>query len=328
MTTTRLTRRAALRLALGGGAALAVAGRERGRLYERVGLAFGTTVSIKLEAQDAAAAERALAAGFAEIRRVDRVASLTRERGDVFRLNRDGCLSNPDPALIEMLRVARAMHEATDGAYDVTVQPLWLALDAAAKRGTWPSEAEIAEILRRVDQTKLRFDETRVAFAEPGMSVTLNSLARGLAADKVAAALRREGVERAFIDTDVLAARGRRPDGGAWSAGVRDPRDGDRVIAVSPLDGCLSTSGDYEYSWSADFARHHILDARRGVSPADYASVSVLAPSGLWADALSTSAFLVGAEKAPTLLRRFTAEALFVEKSGAISRTPGFAVRA
>lgn len=318
-----LTRRGTLSLALGAAAALVGAPMS---VYRRLGVAFGATVSIKLQAPDAATAEAAFAAAFTEIRHIDRVASLTREDGDLFRLNRDGRLDAPDPALLEMLRTADAMHAATEGAFDVTIQPLWLAFDAAAKRGVWPSDREIHEILDRVDQTQVAFDPERIRFATPDMAITLNSLARGLAADRVGAALGRMGIAHAFFDTDVLGARGARPDGTPWRAGLRHPRRDAATLGEVALNGCLATSGDYQYFWSPDFSRNHIVDARRGVSPSAFSCVSVLAKSGLTADALSTAAFLVDPSAAVALIKRFSAEAAFVDKTGGASATSRFPI--
>ena len=328
MSETGISRRSALRLAIGG--ALGLAGgvaATRGRLQRRLAVAFGTTVSITLEAPDAATAEAAFASGFDEIRALDRLTSLTRGDSQIFQLNRDGVLANPDPALMEMLAMADALHAATDGAFDVTIQPMWLALDRAAKRGGWPNESELRALSARVDQRQLIVERDRVAFAKPGMAVTLNSLARGLAADRVEAALRRSGIENAIFDTDVLGSLGSRPDGEVWRARVRDPRRADGDVGIADIAGCLATSGDYQYFWSPDFERHHIVDPRSGASPRDFSSVSVLARSGLAADALSTAVFLVGAARSRGLLARFDAEALFVSKSGAVTRTSGFPSR-
>lgn len=323
-----ISRRGALRLALGAAAGLAGASagarRAGARLFHRAGLAFGTTVAITLEAADARAAEAGFAAAFREIRAIDRLASLTRPDGDLFRLNRDGFLDRPDPRLIEMLRMAQAMHEASSGAFDVTIQPLWLALDAAAKRGVWPSEREIRALCERVDQNRLVVADEKISFGEPGMGITLNSIARGYAADRVAAALAREGFANALFDVDVLGAMGRRPDDAAWRASIRDPRRPGGSVGVAEFQGCLSTSGDYQYFWSPDYARNHVVDPRHGVSPLDFSSVTVLARTGLAADALSTAAFLIGRASARRLVERFGAEALFVDKHGAVSRTPGF----
>ena len=323
-----VTRRGALQLALGGlaGVAGAAAEPERSgaRRFRRLGIAFGTTVAITLDAASESAAETAFAAGFAEIRAIDRLASLTRPDSQVFQLNRDGHLDRPDPALIEMLAMAETMHRATSGAFDVTIQPLWLAFDAAAKAGTWPGEAEIAALRERVDQSRIRCSCERIEFARPGMSVTLNSLARGLAADRVAAALARAGISTAFFDVDVLGAVGAKANGEPWRAALRHPRRPEESLAVAEVKGCLATSGDYQYFWSPDYSRNHIVDPRRGASPRHFASVCVLAQSGLVADALSTAAFLLAPDDALRLLETHRAEALLVDKAGAMTKTAGF----
>ena len=208
----------------------------------------------------------------------------------------------------------------------MTVQPLWLALDRAAKAGGWPSEGEIAKLLERVDQRALVVTPERVAFAKPGMQITLNSLARGLAADEVAKALAQAGIENAYFDTDVQGGIGRRADGRPWRVGVRHPRDASAFSAIADLKGCIATSGDYQYFWSPDYSRNHILDPRRGESPKSFSSVSVLAADGLTADALSTAAFLLDERQARALLTAFKAEALFVDKAGVVTKTEGFPV--
>ena len=321
------TRRGALNLGVGGFSAMLVgdeSARAPLREFRRAGVAFGTEVSITVHTASVAEAEAAFAAGFAEIRAIDRLASLTREDGEVYRLNRDGFLDRPQPALVEMLQTAEAMHRATQGAFDVTIQPMWLAMNAAAQRGAWLTDPETRELRARVNQRALRFDERRVQFDRSGMAATLNSLARGLAADRVCAALARLGVAHAFFDTDVLGARGARPSGAPWMARIRHPRDARRSVGLARVAGRLATSGDYAYAWSPDFARHHIVDPRRGASPTDFASVTVFAATGLIADALSTAAFLAGPGEARALLRQFGAEGLFVDKAGQVTATPGF----
>jgi len=319
-----LTRRRGLQLALGCCAsALMAASNASAQSYRRVGLAFGTSVSITVQAMSEAQANAAFDASFAEIRHIDRLAGLVRPDSALFRLNRDGVLHQPDPALIAMLNMAQSMNQATEGAFDVTVQPLWRALDDAAQRGTWPDADEIAALCQRVDQRAITFSDARIAFTRPGMGITLNSLARGLAADRVSAVLQAHDIANAFLDTDVLQGLGRPEQGGIWRAAIRDPRTSGSV-ATSAVSGFLATSGDYQYFWSPDFKRNHILDPRSGTSPQDFASVSVLASSGLLADALSTAAFLMGKAKAPALLAAFGAEAFFVAKDGSTSITTHF----
>ena len=324
----QFTRRRALALALGCGAVAGFAAPgARAETFRRVGAAFGTTVSVTLLARDAAQAEAAFAAAFAQIRHVDKIASLHRPDSEISRLNRDGFFDRPDPALTAMLAMAAEMHAASEGAFDISVQPLWLAFDAAAKAGGWPDAGEIARIGAHVDAGRIAFDARQVRFGLPGMGITLNGLAQGYAADRVALALAGAGITQAFIDTGELAARGARPDGAPWRAALQHPRDRAASLGLADVAGCLATSGDYQYFWSPDFARNHIIDPRSGASPTELATACVLAKTGLLADALSTAVFVTGVARGRALLERFGAEALFVDKAGAMTMTPNFPFR-
>ena len=322
-----LSRRHVLRLMVGGavlaGAPPAIPPAQR--VYRRLGVAFGTTIALTILADSPTQAEAALEAAFASVRRMDRVASLRQPGSDVARLNRDGYLRDPDPWLIDMLAMTATMHEASGGLFDVTIQPLWLTLDRAAQAGSWPAAADIAALADRIGFRHVRFDPHLVRFDRSGMAVTLNSLAQGYALDQVALALTAHGIRDALIDTGALDSLGKAPQGGLWQADIQHPRE-DRAIGRCALTGCIATAGDYAYTWSDDFARNHIIHPHTGVSPDDFAAVSVQAATGLMADALSTTIFLVGRTGAASVLHRFGAEAHFVTKLGETSATPGFPI--
>ena len=139
-------RRQMLQLALvGGGIGVAgVPALADAPTFRRAGVAFDTSVGLTVVGLDEREAEAALDAGFAEIRRLERIAGLSTLGSDIRKLNATGRLENPDPALLDMLAVADDMHHATGGAFDVTVQPLWIFYDSFAKRGAWPTDEEAA----------------------------------------------------------------------------------------------------------------------------------------------------------------------------------------
>jgi thiamine biosynthesis lipoprotein len=87
---------------------------------------------------------------------------------------------------------------------------------------------------------------------------------------------------------------------------------------------CLSTSGDYQTFFSDDFAHNHIFDPRKGYSPREFSSVSILAASGMEADALSTAVFVLGAERGLDLLKKRNADGFFTRKDGSTAMTAGF----
>jgi thiamine biosynthesis lipoprotein len=319
-------RRQMLQLALVGAGigALGVEALTEAPSFRRAGIAFDTSVGLTVVGLEEREAQGALDAGFGEIRRLERVAGLSTPGSDIRKLNATGRLEKPDPALLDMLSVAQDMHGATEGAFDVTVQPLWIFYDSFARRGAWPTEDEAAEARSLIGQRHVRFDADAIVFERPGMGVTLNSLTHGYAADRVAKVLAERGVRQAFVDTGEMEVLGRNAKNRDWTTALKHPRVADAMLGTAPLTGCMATAGDYAYTWSEDFSRHHILDPRTGYSPASFACVSVIAEKAVLADALSTAVSVVGPEEGLKLLKRFNAEAYGVTKRGEVWSSPGF----
>ena len=63
---------------------------------------------------------------------------------------------------------------------------------------------------------------------------------------------------------------------------------------------------------SSDAREHHILDPRTGVSADAVASVTVVAPTAMLADALATAAFVLGPAEGIRLLERHGVDGLIV----------------
>jgi thiamine biosynthesis lipoprotein len=292
--------------------------------------ALGATVSITAYHPDRSQAMAAISAAFDEIELVEQSMSLYRPDSQLSRLNHDGVVDHPHPYFLEALRFAHNLSQRTQGAFDLTVQPLWDLRRRVQREHRQSTEAEFTAALGRVGWNWLEFSPTRVAFGRPGMAATLNGIAQGLAADKAAGVLRRHGIEHALIDAGELHPMGRNAAETAspkeWTVGIQHPRRDDAYVAIARLAGrCLATSGDYATTFSDDFRDHHIIDPRRGVSPSELASVSVAAPTAMAADALSTALMVMGPEQGAALIGRMeNVDALFVRKDGPILKTGGF----
>jgi thiamine biosynthesis lipoprotein len=291
-------------------------------VHSGAGLAFGTTVSISVRHADAFDAQRAIAAALDESRRIDSLMSIHQPASQVFRLNRDKALDAPDPHLLAVLGHAHALSRLTQGAFDITVQPLWRAFDRAA--GV-PPERERRRAWDLVGWTGVRAGPEHVMLARPGMAITLNGLAQGYATDLALAALRRHGIRHALVDTGEYGAAGRAA-GRPWQLGIRDPRRDDALAASVALDGrCLATSGDYASPFTQDFLHHHIFDPATGDSPTELASVTVLAPTGLEADGLSTAFMVMGARRSHALAAHLPGvDLLTIGKDGQRWKSAGF----
>lgn len=284
-------------------------------LHTRISSALGAVVHVTVLHADERVAGEALDAAFAELERIENVMSLYRPESQISRLNREGVLENPDASLVEVLRFAAEVAEKSGGAFDVTVQPLW------RLKGTKPD----ASTLALVDWRKVETAENRVKLS-PGMAITLNGIAQGYAADAAMRVIRQHGVEHALIDAGEFSAVGLNAEKVPWRIGIQHPRQRDALAARAQLENrCLATSGDYETTFSDDFSRHHILDPHSGESPGELASVSVLAPTAMAADALSTALFVLGADRGLDFIRQHPGtDALLILKDGRQLRTKNF----
>lgn len=292
----------------------------------RAGVAFGTIVRLTLARRPADGEEKLFDQCFAIIRRVERAASLFRADSEIVRLNAQGFVDRPSEDLVALMTLSARVSALSDGAFDVTVQPLWLACDRAAQARDWPSAARIEAMREQIDWRAIEVSPERVAFRKPGMGATLNGVAQGYAAEKIAEFLVEQGVANAFLDTGEIESMGERPEGDFWRAGLAAPRDPEKFFGVvGPYAGCLSTSGDYATSWSPDFSRNHIIDPATGLSPTELAQACVIAPKGGEADALSTALMVMGPERGLKLMKSLPGiEALVIAKNGACAKTPGF----
>jgi FAD:protein FMN transferase len=324
-----LGRRRFLVAAMGGaacaGAGALLAGRSTGlREIRGSAKALGASVSILALHHDESLANEAISAAFREIELIESVMSLYRPDSQLCALNASGTLKSPHAYLVLVLEHAQRVAHDSGGAFDVTVQPLWTLFSEAKKRGALPSESEIAAARAKVDFQKLTLSPQTISI-EPGMQITLNGIAQGFAVDRATTVLRSFGIQHALIDTGEYGSLGQKSDHDKWIVGIQHPRKPESLSARVRLDGrCLSTSGDYATTFSADFSKNHIFDPHTGDSPGELSSVSVLAQSGMDADALSTAVFVLGAEKGFALLHTHNADAMIIRKDGSTLATPGF----
>ncbi|MBL4928985.1 FAD:protein FMN transferase [Fuscibacter oryzae] len=258
-------------------------------LTEWRGMALGARARILIDHPQAA---RITAEAAAEIDRLEGIFSLYRADSALSRLNATGTLDAPPFELLECLALCDAVHGATGGLFDPTVQPLWALYAESYSAGRAPVAAQITAALSRTGWSDVRFDADAVRL-RPGMALTLNGVAQGFIADKIAALLRAQGLSHVMIDTGELQALGPMPDGAGWpvhltSGGTLALREGG-LASSSALGTTFDTAGKVG----------HILHPQTGLpATAHWRLVTMTAPSAGLADALSTSACLMTTEDA------------------------------
>lgn len=248
-----------------------------------VGQALGARASIRLDHPQAAAIT---ARCLAEIDRLEDILSLYRPDSALSRLNRDGRLEAPPFELLDCLTLARAVHRASDGRFDVTVQPLWALWAKAATAGRRPTTTERQAALAVTGADRLHLSPQAITL-KPGMAVTLNGIGQGYVADRVAALLAGDGLTDILIDTGELHAMGGRPDGAAWQVGTGSGR-------VVPLrERAMATSAPLGTTFDAAGRDGHILEPRTGApTVSTWREISISSSSAALADALTTAAVL------------------------------------
>lgn len=296
--------------------------------YSRRARALGTDIVLTVFHHDKSLAELAVKDALNKVEHVEQLMSIYRPESQLSTLNREGVLRHPHPDFLAVLYKAQKLSELTQGAFDITVQPLWKLYVDHSRRGTLPSEVEISKVRSRVGWQHLHLTDDLIHMNKGGVQITLNGMAQGLAADFAQQALKNRGIQHALIDAGEFNAMGQPEERKAWHIAIKHNRQqNERLCKTSLSDRCLSTSGDYGTRFSEDYRHHHLFDPRTGFSPTQLSSVSVAAPSALEADALSTALFVLGTEKGMKLIESMDqVDAMFVDKSGHVEQTQGFSV--
>jgi hypothetical protein len=238
-----------------------------------------------------------------KINELDEMLSTGKETSEVSRLNRSGeaVLS---PTVDNLVKRSLDIYKKTDGLFDITIYPLMELWGFPTKNYKVPSEKEIEEKLKLVGSDKIDFNEEtrKISFKNKGMEIDFGGIGKGYITDELVKILTDEKVESAIINLggNVFGFR-KKPDGSLWNIAIRDPNEPDKYMAAIRLeDSAVITSGGYErYFEENGIIYHHILDPRTGKpSESGLKSVSIISKDGTLADALSTSLFIMGEEKA------------------------------
>jgi thiamine biosynthesis lipoprotein len=278
---------------------------------------LGTTLSIRAAHEDAATLNAALAEARSVVARIEDQMSLFRPASAIQQLNSEGVLLHPPSDLLQILALSQRISAQSQGAFDVTVQPLWALYAQAQRQGRLPTAAEVEAVRARVGWQHMHVSAARVALTKPGMGITLNGIAQGYASDLVREQLKLSGIAHALINAGEWSSLGQAEGQRDWTLGIADPHHADRLLARLRMNGlCVATSADDQCTFSADRQHHHILNPETGYSPGDISSVTVVAKTCTQADALTKVLFVGGYAKALQLARAWQVDALVVHKDG------------
>ena len=237
-----------------------------------------------------------------------------------------------------LLDQAMDIADDTNGAVDPTLGALvdlWGFGPSGPRRPDQPlpADEQIAEALGVSGWQKLRLNrDARAAVQAGGVRLDFSGIAKGHAVDRVSERLTAMGATSHLIEIGgELRGAGVKPDGQPWWVEIEPPpgSPAPRTL-IALINIAMATSGDYRRVFSHEGQRYsHTLDGRTG-RPIDngLASVTVVHPSAMKADAFATALSVMGLMEGLEFAEDYGLAAHFVQRTphGAVERmSPLFA---
>ncbi|MCR1838176.1 FAD:protein FMN transferase [Pasteurella caecimuris] len=210
----------------------------------------------------------------------------------------------------KVLAEAVRLHQVTEGALDVTVGPvvnLW-GFGPEKRPERRPTAAQLAERQAWVGLDKITLDMSAniptLSKSVPQVYIDLSSIAKGFGVDQVAEKLEQFNVQNYMVEIGgEIRAKGRNSEGKPWQIAIEKPNmTGERAVenVIGLNNMAMATSGDYRIYFEENGQRFaHEINPKTGYPIQHHlASITVLAPTSMTADGLSTGLFVLGEDKA------------------------------
>ncbi len=284
----------------------------------RTGEALNTSVSISIyDSADTALLDES----FQVINKYEKMLSRTDKDSEIYALNEKG-EADVSPETLELLNTGLEYSKKTHGKFTIAIEPLSALWNFSSDTPKVPAEGDIKEAVKHVDYKGIVIDGNHVTLTDKASGVDLGAVAKGYIADKVKEYLLGKGVKSALINLggNILLV-GSKPTGEDFAVGLQNPF-GDRndyKDIVKTKDVSIVTSGTYERNFTENGKTyHHILNPSTGY-PYDngLVAVSIISPTSVEGDTLSTSCFVLGLEEGMKLIDSLPdVHAVFVTTDG------------
>jgi thiamine biosynthesis lipoprotein len=291
---------------------------------------MGTLVFVTSVAEGEIAAQRAVQAAFAEIRRLEELLSTWISTSELSTVNAAAGHGEVriGPEAMYVLTRSLQIAQLTEGGFNIAIGPavrMW----NVTERSDVPTQSELSGVRPLVNLEGLILNRTKAtaSLARTGMQIDVGGIAKGFAADQAVEAMRASGATAGVVAlSGDIKTFGRMPDGQAFLFGLQHPRKEDELIGSIELrDEAVSTAGDYERYFERDGVRyHHILDPKTLEPARECQSVTVIAKEGIMADGLDTGIFVMGPQRGMELVERLhDVEAVIVDRDGRVHVSSG-----
>lgn len=217
-------------------------------------------------------------------------------------------ISDADESLYELIQTGIYYGELSEGALDITIEPLISLWDVNGVSPHVPDTRQIEELISFVNYKNVQLtEENHIITLQNNATVDLGAIAKGYIADKIRKFLIDNGVTHGIINLggNILCIHDK-PDGSDFIIGIRKPFDdaSASILTLRINNMSVVTSGTYErYFTENDHIYHHIIDPKTGFpSESGLISVTIISDDSVVGDCLSTACLIMGEEKALKLL--------------------------
>lgn len=287
---------------------------------------MGTVIALEIDSQHQQRAHSCAEQVFDEFNRIEQLMSPYIEQSEISQINiKAGEQAVAiSPELFDLIKTSIKFSELSDGAFDISFASIGYQYDYRNK--IQPDEKHIQQALPSVNYRNIRLDANTIRFTQPGMRIDLGGIAKGYAVDRAIDLLQKCGITSGIVsaggDSRIIGDKQGRP----WIIGIQHPRNKETYALRIPLTNtAISTSGDYErYFLTNDERIHHIINPRTGHSANKSWSASVIGPDATTTDALSTTLFILGAEKGIQLIEKMqNLDAIMIDANGKVHYSSG-----
>ena len=215
-----------------------------------------------------------------------------------------------DQIFIDNFNISQKAAKLSDGYFDPTISPIVAAWGFSYKHGDSITPQLIDSLKQLVDYRKVRIENGKVVKDNLALTLDFNAVAQGYTSDMIANFLESRGIKNYLVDTGgEIMAKGEKPDGQPWIVGIEKPAenwDSERILQtrIALRDKGLVTSGSTRKYVERDGKRYsHCINPKTGY-PVEHQvlSVTVLAESSVWADALASICMVMGMEQSLPLI--------------------------
>ncbi|NNE62560.1 MAG: FAD:protein FMN transferase [Gammaproteobacteria bacterium] len=288
---------------------------------------MGTRISVELWHDDPNLRESCSNRIFAEMRRIDALMSPYKSTSEISYINHNAAVSsiNISEEMASLINRSLQFSVLSNGAFDITFASVGYRYDY--RKQQLPADEFINSTLEAIDYRHIVLTDGRIYFKDSNVRIDLGGIAKGYAVDRAIDIVISCGIDEAMIsaggDSRILGNKRGKP----WIIGIQHPRKADDLAMVLPLsDTAISTSGDYQRYFIHKGQRiHHIINPETGRSANQIWSATVTGRDALTTDALSTTIFVLGAEKGLALIEKMDSiDAIIIDKTGKVHYSSGF----